>query len=155
MVRATPSFKGLKPASKKASRAARGSSKKTDTKPEKLLRSALWKAGLRFRKNVNNLPGKPDIVFPKEKVAVFVDGDFWHGKNWTQRRSVLSRGNNASYWKSKITSNMKRDQDCTIQLRRMGWQVLRMWESDVCSSLTVSVKFILSAISIRRNQGGI
>src|SRR6478672_1465494 len=87
-----PSYKGLRPASPRASAAARGSSKKADTRCELMLRRSLWVAGCRYRKNVPELPGRPDIVFPGAKVAVFCDGDFWHGRDWETRRQKLSRG---------------------------------------------------------------
>lgn len=93
--RSSPSYVGLRPASEQASKAARGSSRKTDTRCEVLLRSALFRAGFRFRKNVATLPGKPDIVFPGPKVAVFCDGDFWHGRDWERRKQKLATGTNA------------------------------------------------------------
>ena len=99
-----PSFKGLRPASERASRALAGS-RKTGTACEELLRSALWSRGLRFRKNVGSLPGCPDAVFAREQVAVFVDGDFWHGRRWASRRRKLSSVHNAPYWLAKIESN--------------------------------------------------
>jgi DNA mismatch endonuclease (patch repair protein) len=86
-----PSYKGLEPASAAASAAARGSSRKADTRCEVKVRSLLWRAGARFRKNVTTLPGKPDIVFPGPRLAVFCDGDFWHGKDWDERRRRLAR----------------------------------------------------------------
>lgn len=78
--RESPSYKGLVPSSEAASAAARASSRKTDTRCEVKIRSLLWRAGARFRKNVKTLPGKPDIVFPAAHLAIFCDGDFWHGK---------------------------------------------------------------------------
>ncbi len=130
-----PSYKGLARASKKASRAARGASKKTDTKPEVTLRKALWRAGKRYRKNVKKLPGKPDIVFHGARVVVFVDGDFWHGKDWEVRKAKLENGHNAPYWVAKIERNMERDQENEQKLLAEGWVVLRFWESDVKKSV--------------------
>src|SRR5438105_4114512 len=78
----TPSFAGLRPASDAASRAKRACSKKRDTVPELLLRQQLWQMGFRYRKNVNALPGNPDIVFRADRVVVYYDGDFWHGRDW-------------------------------------------------------------------------
>lgn len=126
-----PSYKGRKPASAQASAAARGSSRKTDTKCELLLRRALWANGCRYRKDVGTLPGRPDIVFPKARLAIFCDGDFWHGRDWESRRQKLSRGNNADYWLAKIQRNMDRDRRNTRQLRELGWTVLRLWESEI------------------------
>jgi len=89
---ASASYAGLKPASSRASKAARGSSKKSNTKCELLLRRELWKRGCRFRVDVRDLPGRPDIVFSKARVVVFCDGDFWHGRNWEERQKKLPRG---------------------------------------------------------------
>jgi DNA mismatch endonuclease (patch repair protein) len=96
-----------------------------------LLSSALWKLGLRFRKNVGTLPGKPDVVFARQRVIVFCDGDFWHGKNWVSRRMKLRYGHNAKYWVAKIKTNIARDRKNNRILRKKGWTVLRLWESDI------------------------
>lgn len=151
MARKTPSYKGRKPASNKASAAARGSSRKRDTKPEVLLRKALWGEGLRYRKNVSTLPGKPDIVFPGPRVVVFCDGDFWHGKDWESRRPKLARGTNAPYWVRKIERNMERDGEHRAQLQANGWTVLRYWESDIKSD---RLKKIVSEVrrAVRRKR---
>lgn len=127
-------YKGRRPASERASAAARGSSKKTGTSPELLLRRALWEAGFRYRKDVKDLPGRPDIVFPKAKLAVFCDGDFWHGRNWKERRQKLEQGTNPDYWIAKIERNMERDRQNTQRLQEMGWIVLRLWESEIRAS---------------------
>jgi DNA mismatch endonuclease (patch repair protein) len=129
-----PTYKGRRPASERASAAARGSSKKTDTSCELLLRRALWAAGFRYRKDVKNLPGRPDIVFPKAKLAVFCDGDFWHGRNWEERRQKLEQGTNPDYWLAKIERNMERDRQNAQRLQEMGWAVLRFWESEIRAS---------------------
>ena len=128
-----PSFKGLGPASAQASVAARGSSRKTGTRCEVALCRALWAAGCRYRKNVADLPGKPDVVFLGPKVAVFCDGDFWHGRDWATRRQKLGRGNNSGYWLAKIQRNIDRDQHNTRCLQERGWTVLRFWESQIRS----------------------
>lgn len=125
-----PSFSGLKPASQ-ATSLAKQKNKSTDTAHEKMLRKALWSLGLRYRKNYAKLPGKPDIVFIKAKVAVFCDGDFWHGRNWKRLSSKLQRGSNAAYWSQKIRANMLRDRRTTRLLKKMDWCVIRLWESDI------------------------
>ena len=125
MARQTPSYRGLKPASETASRAHSRSSKKSDTRCEQILRSKLFKLGFRFRKNVNSLPGKPDIVFPRQKVAVFCDGDFWHGKDWEARKAKLKKGTNPGYWVKKIETNMARDTRRNRELRADGWRIIR------------------------------
>jgi DNA mismatch endonuclease, patch repair protein len=103
----------------------------TDTKCERVLRSALWRLGLRFRKNVRSLPGKPDIVFIKERLIVFCDGDFWHGRQWDVRKEKLTKGSNGSYWVSKIQQNINRDHEHVALLKELGWIVLRVWETDI------------------------
>lgn len=147
----TPSYRGLEPSSKAASQAARGASRKTGTRCELTLRRALWHRGLRYRKNVSFLPGKPDIAFIGTRVAVFCDGDFWHGKNWSNRRQKLSRGANPSYWVAKIERNMQRDATNTAALEHMGWRVLRFWESDIQSDLDGVVSQIAEVV---RDTGG-
>jgi DNA mismatch endonuclease (patch repair protein) len=141
-----PSYRGLRPASAKATAAARGSSRKTDTGCEVTLRRALWAAGCRYRKNVRTLPGRPDVVFLGAKVAVFCDGDFWHGRDWKSRQQKLRRGTNADYWLAKIQRNMERDRENSRLLREMGWIVLRFWESEVrCDSERI-VETVLKAL---------
>jgi DNA mismatch endonuclease (patch repair protein) len=130
MIKKTPSYKGLKPASELASR-IKSNNSRSDTKPELLLRSELWRRGLRFRKNVRTLPGKPDIVFNKAKIAIFCDGDFWHGRNWDSRKTKLASGTNPEYWIAKITANIERDKRNTNLLEELGWYVIRVWEGDI------------------------
>ncbi|MBP7755947.1 MAG: very short patch repair endonuclease [Acidobacteria bacterium] len=127
----SPSYAGLEPASPRARAAARGASRKRDTQPERLLGSALWQQGLRYRKDVAGIPGRPDLVFSRARVAVFCDGDFWHGKDWEQRRAKLAAGTNPSYWLAKVAGNIARDREQNRNLRRQGWTVLRFWESDI------------------------
>lgn len=91
--------------------------------------------GLRYRKNVVSLPGKPDIVFERAKVAIFCDGDFWHGRDWPAQKQKLSKGHNPAYWIQKIERNMERDQHNTALLENNGWVVLRFWETDIMTSL--------------------
>lgn len=125
-----PSFKGLKPANDISSRSKRAN-KKTDTKQELLLRKTLWHMGLRYRKNVSTIVGKPDIVFPGAKVVVFCDGDFWHGRNWDTLKTKLEGGSNSAYWIKKIQTNIERDKKITSQLEQAGWLVIRVWEGDI------------------------
>lgn len=98
---------------------------------EELLRSALWRRGLRFRKHVRLLPGKPDVVFAKGRLCVFCDGDFWHGRDWPRLRARLRGRANAEYWIPKIARNRERDVGQVAALRAAGWRVVRLWESSV------------------------
>lgn len=129
--RNSPSYLGLEPASVRARAAARGASRKRDTQPERLLGCTLWRQGLRYRKDVAKLPGRPDLVFAGARVVVFCDGDFWHGKDWEQRRVKLAAGTNAAYWLAKVARNIERDREQSRALRSLGWTVLRFWESDI------------------------
>lgn len=152
MVKKVPSFTGLKPASAASSRAKR-SNTRTDTQHELLLRRELWRLGLRFRKNVSSLPGKPDIVFPGARVIVFCDGDFWHGRNWKTLNPKLKQGTNASYWSAKIASNIERDARNTALLEEAGWHVIRLWETDIKNDPLSAAILIKKAIESRLQQG--
>lgn len=108
--------------------------KSKNTKPELCLRKALWNRGMRFRVNYKQLTGKPDIVFTRAKIAVFCDGDFWHGHNWAIRGlSDLDEelSHYDDYWKSKILANIQRDKKTTALLENQGWTVIRVWESQI------------------------
>jgi len=98
----------------------------TDTKPELAVRRLVHARGLRFRKHCARLPGRPDLVFIAAKVAVFVDGDYWHGWRFPTWKDKLS-----SYWKGKIERNRRRDLCNFRKLRRKGWRVIRVWEHEV------------------------
>ena len=108
--------------------------KSHDTRPEIALRKELWRRGLRYQKNYKGLPGKPDIVFSRPRLAVFCDGDFWHGYNWTLRGygSLEEELNRYSKpWADKIRKNIQRDIEVTKVLQSLGWQVLRIRESAI------------------------
>lgn len=100
-----------------------------NTKPELLLRKALYHRGFRYRINYRKLPGKPDIVFIRKKIVVFCDGDFWHGNNWEKTRDSIKT--NRNYWIPKIEQNIKHDQKINQKLKEEGWTVLRFWESEI------------------------
>ena len=114
--------------------------KSSDTGPELLLRKALWKAGLRYRVNVRTVWGTPDIAFLAPRVAVFVDGDFWHGFNFESRQVDFT--SNRDYWVPKIRANMARDGAVTAELQSRGWVVLRFWEHEVKSDVCHVVRMI-------------
>lgn len=98
-----------------------------DTKPELLLRKALWASGMRgYRLDIAKLPGRPDLVWTTKQVAVFVDGAFWHG-----HPSAYKPGKSGSYWDAKIPRNIARDRQADAALQAMGWTVLRLWDFDV------------------------
>ena len=113
-----------------------------DTKAELLLRKTLWHKGLRYRKNYKDLPGKPDIVFTKQKIAVFVDGDFWHARGHEERPGEQI-SSNKDYWIPKLKRNVERDHYVDELLLEQGWLVLRFWESDIKKDLGKCVDEIL------------
>ena len=115
---------------------------------EKRVTSALRQAGMRFRRHDRRLPGTPDVVFPGRKLAVFVDGDFWHGFRYPQWRSTLN-----AYWREKIERNRRRDQRNFAKLRRLGWTVARVWEHQVDSDLQEVVRWI-AGLAARRGKKG-
>jgi len=123
----------MKRRSKETTYKIMSSIKSKNTSPEIILSKAMWKLGLRYRKQYN-IKGKPDFVFIKKKIAIFCDGDFWHGNNWKTRglRDLNEELKNYSeYWKNKILGNMKRDINVNNVLKKDGWKVLRFWESEI------------------------
>ncbi len=100
-----------------------------DTEIEIILRKELWSRGLRYRKNVGKVPGRPDIVFPGKKVAVFCDSEFWHGYDWEHRRDDIKT--NRDFWIPKIERNIQRDLEVNRILREQGWTVLRFWGKEI------------------------
>lgn len=102
--------------------------KSKDTKPEVLLRSYLHQRGLRFRLHKKELPGKPDIIFPKFNAVIFVHGCFWHGHKNPSCKLARIPKTNVEYWSSKIESNRVRDDVNREKLIHLGWRVLTVWE---------------------------
>lgn len=119
----------------------------TNTKPEIALRKALWALGVRYRLNVKKLPGKPDIVIGKHKLAIFVDGEFWHGYDWKAKKPKIK--SDAEYWVKKIEGNMARDQNNNEKLRSKGFLVLRFWEQELRKDIDGCVRQILKAADTR------
>ena len=106
-----------------------------DSKAEIHLRQELWRRGFRYRLHSKSLFGKPDLVFPKFRTAVFVDGDFWHGRalivGGVKALRVGLRTKRSSWWIAKISRTVERDREVTKVLRKLGWKVIRVWESEV------------------------
>ena len=103
--------------------------KNKDSQIELLLRQELWSRGLRYRKNVNRIYGKPDIVFIGKKDAVFCDSEFWHGYNWEERKKDFK--SHQEFWIPKIERNMERDVEVTAKLESDGWAVIRFWCNEI------------------------
>lgn len=117
-----------------------------DTTIELRLRRALWAKGYRYRVNVRGLPGTPDIVFPRARVAVFCDSSFWHGHDWEDKKKRLAA--NREFWIAKIERNMARDRRVAGKLREAGWRVLRFWDADIQKKLEDCVLMIVREISV-------
>lgn len=120
----------------------------TDTGPELVVRSLVHARGLRFRKHCSWLPGRPDLVFASSRVAVFVDGDYWHGWRFASWRKTLS-----PYWRQKIERNRRRDRQTSHRLRKDGWVVLRLWEHDIERNPTRCVDRIEAVVLERAARG--
>lgn len=125
------------------------SNKSKGTKPELALAKAMWALGLRYRKNSGSIFGKPDFSFKKYKVAVFVDGEFWHGKDWEQRKAEIK--GNREFWIAKIERNIRRDMEVTGRLKAEGWTVLRFWSNDVVKNAGCHAEKVRQAV--REKQG--
>lgn len=104
-----------------------------NTKPEQILRKNLWHSGIRYRKNVKNMKGVPDIVITKHKIVVFVDGEFWHGYKWDEKKKNIK--SNRAFWIPKIERNIQRDLENNRYYESNGWHVLRFWEHEVKNRL--------------------
>ncbi len=112
------------------------------TKPERMIMDALKKRGVYFAAYVSKITGKPDIVFRRKKVIVFIDSDFWHGH---PTRCVMPK-TNPEYWSNKISGNRKRDERVNKELSDDGWTVIRLWEYDIKHNFEQSLEVILKAI---------
>ena len=122
--------------------------KNRDSKIELMLRKELWQRGLRYRKNVNKIYGKPDIAFLGKKIAVFCDGEFWHGFNWEERKNDLK--SHQDFWVAKIERNMRRDKEVTEKLESEGWIVIRFWGNDIKNRLSYCGDIIQNAFENRK-----
>lgn len=120
--------------------------KSNDTKIEVLLRKALWNKGYRYRKNYKKLPGKPDIVLTKYKIAIFCDGEFFHGKDWEVLKPHLEKSNNSEFWIKKISRNIERDDEINKKFLFMGWTVIRFWGNDITQKTDECIKVIEETI---------
>ena len=119
-----------------------------NSRAETAFAKELWKRGLRYRKNYRKLPGSPDIAILKYRIAVFVDGVFWHGKDWDQKKNQLK--SNREYWKEKIEENMARDKRNDSLLTEIGWIPIHFWEKEVNKSLQACVDSIMGVIENKR-----
>lgn len=111
---------------------------------ETILAKRLWHEGYRYRRNYKKLPGSPDIALTTYRVAVFVDGEFWHGENWEERKAKLKH--NREYWIEKIEENIARDKRVDAQLHDMGWVTVHFWEKQVLRQTDECMKEIINQI---------
>lgn len=124
--------------------------KSKDTSIETILRKELFKRGIRFRKNSPSLYGHPDISIKKYKIAIFCDGDFWHGYNWEERESQIK--SNRDYWIPKIERNMEKDIEVNHVLSHLGYTVIRVWEHEIKKNLDGVCDMIISEIEKAKDR---
>lgn len=122
--------------------------KNKDSQIELLLRQELWKRGLRYRKNVNCIYGKPDIVFIGKKIAVFCDSEFWHGYNWENKKEEIK--SRRDFWIPKIEKNIQRDIEVTERLQSEGWVVIRLWGNDIKKDTSACADLVVKALEERK-----
>ena len=123
--------------------------KSKDTKEEVLLAKALWHKGYRYRKNNKSVFGTPDLTFKKYKVAIFVDGEFFHGHNWEDKKEKIK--SNREYWIPKIERNVQRDKEVNRYLIKNDWKVIRFWSIFVKRNLEDCIQIIENEIEFLRN----
>ena len=121
--------------------------KSKDTSIEMRLRKALWKEGIHYRKNYTDLPGKPDIVLTKYKIAIFCDSEFWHGYNWEVKQDEIK--SHRDFWIPKIERNIERDKEVNAALEADGWKVLRFWGDDIKKNVKACADLIVAALKER------
>ena len=117
-----------------------------DTSIEMILRKALWKKGYHYRKNYKNIPGTPDIALTKYKIAIFCDGEFFHGKDWEILKPRLEKGKNSDFGVAKISRNRERDDEINKKLLFMGWTVIRFWGTDIKKNTDECIRVIEETI---------
>ncbi len=121
--------------------------KSKNTKPEIMLRKELWRRRLRYRKNCKQVYGKPDLVFLRKQIAIFIDGEFWHGYNFEETKKRLK--SNKEFWIEKIEQNMERDFEITKFLIEQSWAVLRFWDFEIVNDLFRCADKIERVVKVR------
>ncbi len=112
-----------------------------NTKPELAFRKALWASGYRYRIDSKKLIGRPDIVLNRYKTVVFIDGEFWHGYHWEERKDKLK--SNKAFWIAKIERNMQRDKEVNTELKKLGYTVFRFWDKQIKADLEGCLQQVL------------
>ena len=116
-----------------------------NSKPEMRFRRALWAKGVRYRVDSKQLPGRPDVSIKKFRLAIFIDGEFWHGYNWDERKDKIK--SNRKFWIPKIERNIQRDREVNHQLNEMGFTVFRFWESEIKNDLNKCINDVMVYIT--------
>lgn len=124
--------------------------KSKGSKIERLLAKELWSNGLRYRKNDRTIFGKPDFVFKSLKIAVFCDSEFWHGKDWEERKNDFKT--NQKFWIPKIERNIQRDKEVTEELLKNGWEVIRFWGKDIEINPHLCMLKVKDLVLSKRNE---
>lgn len=106
----------------------------------KIVEEALWRSGIRYRKNYKKIPGKPDIAITKYKIAIFCDSEFFHGKDQERLKPRLLKGDNGAFWVNKIGNNIEHDKKVNVELENLGWTVIRFWGNDIKKNTTGCVR---------------
>lgn len=119
--------------------------KAKNTTPEVIFRKALWQEGIRYRINNKSINGNPDISIKKYKLAIFIDGEFWHGYNWQEKKEKIK--SNREYWINKIEGNIARDKKYNRMLIEQKWIVIRFWEHEIKKELNKCVDEVKKAIA--------
>lgn len=120
-----------------------------NTKPEIALRKALWALNIKYRINVSTFPGKPDILIRKHKLAIFVDGEFWHGYNWEEKKTKIKT--NTAFWIPKIERNIQRDKENYEKLTALGFTVFRFWEHEIKKDLNGCLEKLTTYLKIKES----
>ena len=122
-----------------------------NTKPELAFRKALWASGYRYRIDSRKLIGRPDIVLNKYKTIVFIDGEFWHGFNWKERKARLRT--NREFWIAKIERNQQRDREVNAELKRLGYTVFRFWDKEIKKDLEGCLDKVIAHLKLQSEHG--
>jgi len=120
-----------------------------NTKPELAFRKALYAAGYRYRIDYRKLIGKPDILLKKYKTAIFIDGEYWHGHNWAERKPKVKT--NREFWIAKIERNMQRDREVNQELKRLGYTVFRFWETEIKKELNRCLNEVINHLERQKS----
>lgn len=117
---------------------------------ERILGKALWAAGIRYRKQYKKLPGKPDYVIVRSRIAIFCDSSFWHGRNWKSEKYSIKT--NREFWVPKIERNIIRDREINKMLKQLGWEVLRFWDDKIERQTEKCVEIVIKSIKNKTDK---